>query len=67
MFFENAEVSVIRSNRKTISIQIKPNEVIVRAPTRMKQNEFEKFAKKRNRFEMHIQTVLKTQKLFQRD
>lgn len=49
MIFENAEVTVIKSKRKTISIQIKPNEVIVRAPTRLKQNEIEKFVEtKRN-------------------
>ena len=49
MKFENAEVSVIKSKRKTVSIQVKPNGVIVRAPTRMKQNEIEKFVEtKRN-------------------
>ena len=66
MFFENAEVSVIRSNRKTISIQIKPNEVIVRVPARMKQNEIEKFVEiKRNWIEKHLQSFSERKKLLQ--
>ncbi len=39
MKFENAEVSVIKSKRKTISIQVKPNEVIIRAPIKMKEKD----------------------------
>ena len=66
MKFENAEVSVIKSKRKTFSIQVKPNEVIVRAPTRMKQNEIEKFVEtKRNWIEKHLQSDSEKQKLLQ--
>ena len=66
MKFENAEVSVIKSKQKTISIQIKPNEVIVRAPTRMKQNEIEKFVEsKRNWIEKHLQSLSEKQKFFE--
>lgn len=66
MKFENAEVSVIKSKRKTVSIQVKPNEVIVRAPTRMKQNEIEKFVEtKRNWIEKHLQSVSEKQKLLE--
>lgn len=66
MKFENAEVSVIKSKRKTVSIQVKPNEVIVRAPTRMKQNEIEKFVEsKRNWIEKHLQSLSEKQKLFE--
>ena len=66
MIFVNAEVTVIKSKRKTISIQIKPNEVIVRAPTRLKQNEIEKFVEtKRNWIEKHLQSVSEKQKLFE--
>ena len=66
MKFENAEVSVIKSKRKTVSIQVKPNEVIVRAPTRMKQNEIEKFVEtKRNWIEKHLQSVSEKQKNLQ--
>lgn len=63
MNFENAEVSVIRSNRKTISIQVKPNEVIIRAPLRMKEKEIEKFAEsKRNWIEKHLKSFSERQK-----
>ena len=66
MIFENAEVTVIKSKRKTVSIQIKPNEVIVRAPTRMKQNDIEKFVEtKRNWIEKHLHSVSERQKLLQ--
>lgn len=55
MFFENADVSVIRSNRKTLSVQIKPNKVIIRAPDKMKQDEIEKFVEsKRSWVEKHL-------------
>ena len=64
MIFGNAEVSVIKSKRKTISIQVKPNEVIVRAPIKMKEKEIEKFVEsKRNWIEKHLQSLLEKQKL----
>ncbi len=64
--FENAEVSVIRSNRKTILIQVKPNEVIIRAPMKMKEKEIKKFAEsKRNWIEKHLQSLSEKQKLFE--
>ena len=63
MIFENAEVSVIRSGRKTVSIQVKPNEVIIRAPMRMKEKEIEKFVEsKRNWIEKHLKTLSEKQK-----
>ena len=63
MIFGNVEVSVIKSKRKTISIQIKSNEVIVRAPPRMKQNDIEKFVEsKRNWIEKHLQSFSEKQK-----
>ncbi len=66
MKFENAEVSVIKSKRKTISIQIKPNKVIIRAPLRMKEKEIEKFAEsKRNWIEKNLKSVSEKQKLLQ--
>ena len=65
MKFENSEVSVIKSKRKTISIQVKPNEVIIRAPIKMKEKEIEKFAEsKRNWIEKHLQSLSEKQKLF---
>ena len=67
MIFGNAEVTVIKSKRKTISIQIKPDEVIVRAPTRMKQSEIEKLVEsKRNWIEKHLKSVYEKQKLLQK-
>ncbi len=66
MKFKNAEVSVIKSKRRTISIQVKPNEVIIRAPTKMKEKEIEKFAEsKRNWIEKHLQSLSEKQKLFE--
>ena len=63
MIFENAEVSVIRSGRKTVSIQVKPNEVIIRAPLRMKEKEIEKFVEaKRNWIEKHLKSLSEKQK-----
>ena len=37
------KVTIIRSNRKTLSIELKPSEIIARAPTRMKEKEIYKF------------------------
>ena len=63
MKFGNAIVSVIKSKRKTISIQVKPNEAIIRAPLRMKENEIEKFVEsKRNWIEKHLQSLSESQK-----
>ena len=40
---ENIKVNIIRSNRKTLSIQLKPGEIIARAPLRMKDKEIHSF------------------------
>jgi len=37
------KVTIIRSNRKTLSIQLKPGEIIARAPLRMKDKEIYSF------------------------
>ncbi len=37
------KITIIRSNRKTLSIELKPNEIIARAPSRMKEKEIFKF------------------------
>ncbi len=66
MKFENAEVSVIKRKRKTISIQVKLNEVIICAPMKMNENEIEKFVEsKRNWIEKHLQSLSEKQKLFE--
>lgn len=38
-----AKITIIRSNRKTLSIELKPGEIIARAPARMKEKEIYKF------------------------
>lgn len=43
MIFENIKVTIIHSNRKTLSIQLKPGEIIARAPLRMKDKEIYSF------------------------
>ena len=40
---ENIKVNIIRSNRKTLSIQLKSGEIIARAPLRMKDKEIRSF------------------------
>lgn len=40
---ENIKVNIIRSNRKTLSIQLKRGEIIARAPLRMKDKEIYSF------------------------
>ena len=68
MKFENAEVSVIKSKRKTVSIQVKLNEVIISAPMKMKEKEIEKFAEsKRNWIEKHLHSVAEKQKLLHKE
>ena len=37
------KISIIRSNRKTLSIQLKPGEIIARAPLRMKDKDIYNF------------------------
>ncbi len=39
----NINVRIIRSNRKNLSIELKPNEIIARAPMRMEDKEIYKF------------------------
>lgn len=43
MILSNIKVLIIRSNRKTLSIQLKAGEIIVRAPQRMKDEEVYEF------------------------
>lgn len=58
MDFENADVSVIRSNRKTLSIQVKPGEVIVRAPFGVSNKEIERIVQeKRAWIEKHLSAL----------
>lgn len=66
MIFGNAKVSVIKSKRKTITIQVKPDEVIVRVPLWMKEKEIEEFVQtKRSWIEKHLESLSEKQKLLQ--
>lgn len=59
----NAEISVIRSKRKSISVEIKAGNVIVRAPLRMKDKEIQKFIEsKKNWIEKHLLIFAERQK-----
>ena len=61
--FENAEVSVIRSKRKTISVEIRANQVTVRSPLRMSEKDIEKFVEsKRNWIIKHLKLAAEKQK-----
>ena len=40
---KDVKVNIIRSNRKTLSIQLKPGEIVARAPLRMKDKEIYSF------------------------
>lgn len=44
------KVTIIRSNRKTLSIELKPNEIIARAPTRMKEKEIYNFIESKKKW-----------------
>ncbi|MBP3330853.1 MAG: M48 family metallopeptidase [Clostridia bacterium] len=51
----DCEISVIRSKRKSVSIEIKEGKLIVRAPLRMKDKEIDKFLElKKNWIEKHL-------------
>lgn len=42
MILPNAEITIIKSNRKTVGVEIRPNKVTVRAPINLKESELEK-------------------------
>lgn len=55
---KNVNISVIRSKRKTISIQIKPEGIVVRAPLQMTDVQIQEFLKqKRDWIEKHLAAV----------
>ena len=55
MFFENAEVTIIRSDRKTLAIQLKNGEIVARAPKGMTDDEIYTFINaKRTWIETHL-------------
>lgn len=57
------KVTIIRSNRKTLSIELKPNEIIARAPARMKEKEIYKFIEsKKSWIDKHLAKLNERQK-----
>lgn len=55
--FENVNITVIRSDRKTLAIQLKNGEIIARAPKRMKEKEIFAFIEsKKSWIETHLAT-----------
>ena len=58
------KVTIIRSNRKTLSIELKPNEIIARVPTRMKEKEIYKFIEsKKSWIDSHLAKLNERQKV----
>lgn len=58
------KVNIIRSNRKTLSIELKSNEIIARAPGRMKEKEIYKFIEsKKSWIDSHLAKLNERQKV----
>lgn len=56
-------ITIIRSNRKTLSIELKRNEIIARAPTRMKEKEIYRFIdSKKSWIDKHLAKIKERQK-----
>ena len=60
----NINVRIIRGNRRTLSIELKPNEIIARAPMRMKDKEIYKFIEsKKDWIDEHLTKLNERQKV----
>lgn len=58
------KITIIRSNRKTLSIELKPNEIIARAPARMREKEIYRFIdSKKSWIEKHLSKLNERQKV----
>lgn len=58
------KVTIIRSNRKTLSIELKPNEIIARAPARMKEKEIHNFIElKKSWIDKHLTKLNERQRV----
>ena len=61
------KVTIIRSNRKTLSIQLKVDEIIARAPLRMKDKEIYSFIdSKKSWIEKHLASLAERQKVLEK-
>lgn len=60
----DTKITIIRSNRKTLSIELKPNEIIARAPAGMKEKEIINFIElKKNWIDKHLAKLNERQKV----
>ena len=60
---DEVRITIIRSNRKTLSLQLKSGEIIARAPLRMKDKEIYRFIdEKKNWIEKHLSSIAEKQK-----
>lgn len=58
------KIKIIRSNRKTLSIELRPNEIIARAPMRMKEKEILNFIEsKKDWIDKHLTKLNERQKV----
>ena len=63
MILSNIKVLIIRSNRKTLSIQLKSGEIIARAPLRMKDKEIYSFIEsKKSWIEKNLSKIVEREK-----
>ena len=61
------KITIIRSNRKTLSIELKPNEIIARSPSRMKEKEIFKFIElKKSWIDKHLAKLNERQKALEK-
>lgn len=61
---ENVKITVVRSKRKTLAIQLKPGEIIARAPLRMKEKDIFAFIEaKREWISKHMAAINRQQRL----
>lgn len=58
------KINIIRTDRKTLSIQLKPGEIIARAPLRMKDKEIHSFIdSKKSWIEKHLAAISEREKV----
>jgi len=64
MILSNVKITIIRSNRKTLSIQLKHDEIIARAPLRMKDKEIYSFIESKKAWiEKHLAAISEREKV----
>ena len=66
MYFNNVKITVIRSKRKTLSIQVKHQEIIARAPLKMNDKEILAFIEsKKSWLEKHLDILNEKHKMLE--